>query len=146
VFATTNKSLKHKGIREESDSFLSIKYRYFIENLRNYLLVSVVTHKTKLARKRIYLFSRYESRLAFICIIFQQLLCLPVSYCFSNMLWIRIRSEKELFGHVGSGISIPDPDVTCLTRLSVNILPIFLQNGSIRLCPHTYRYFLRKSL
>jgi hypothetical protein len=33
----------------------------------------------------------------------------------------------------GSGIIVPDPDVTFLTRISVLFVHIFLQNGSIRL-------------
>jgi hypothetical protein len=46
---------------------------------------------------------------------------------FEPMLWIRIRSYRGLFGQVGTGIIVPDPDLTLLTRKNLLFVKFFFK-------------------
>ncbi len=50
---------------------------------------------------------------------------------------IQIRSDPELVGQFGFGIIVPEPGLTFLTRKSVKVQQIFLQNGPNFLLSHT---------
>ncbi len=66
-------------------------------------------------------------------------------------LCIRIRSDPKLFSQVGSGIVVPDPDMTFFDKKIYKVLQIFLLNWPFRLWFHRYIFpykilkFFRKS-
>ncbi len=54
------------------------------------------------------------------------------------MLWIQFRSDPELFGYFKSGIIVPDPDQTILTKNLYNFYKFFFKRKMVQFVFVTY--------